>query len=71
MIATEMKAEDTLGTDDFRTLRAGYVAQLKKHEEICAALRDLLGLDAPAAEPAKRKPGRPRGSKSKATEVTA
>ena len=67
-----MTAEDTLGAESFRAMRTEYLAQLKKHEEICAALRDLLGLDAPAAEPAKRKPGRPRGSKSKpAVEVTA
>ena len=67
-----MEQDENFGADDFRTLRAGYVGQLKKHEEICAALRKLLGLDAPPAEPAKRKPGRPRGSKNKpAVEVLA
>ena len=65
MIATETTSK----VEEFRAMREGLKFRLEEIEAEKAAILSVLGA---AAEPAKRKPGRPRGSKSKlAVEVTA
>ena len=60
--------ETTSKVEEFRALRENLKARL---DEIEAEKASILGVLGVAAEPAKRKVGRPRGSKSvKPAEVT-